>query len=67
MYDFDAWDISHEFMIVKDKRSINNIKTMEIESKICETLGNIWSSFHSAVNAFTALERKYYEIVGRIK
>ena len=34
---------------------------------MCKSLGNIQNRFHSAVNAFTALERKHDEIVGIIK
>ena len=37
------------------------------QRKFCEMLGNIENSFHFAVNAFTALERKHDEIVGTIK
>ena len=32
-----------------------------------KSLSDIQNSFHSTVNAFTALERKHYEIVGNIK
>ena len=39
----------------------------EIKRKSCETFCYIQSSFYSAVNAFTALERKHDEIVGKIK
>ena len=69
MYEFDAWDISHEFMIayMKDGRSSGIKDAMKIEKEFCETLYNIQNSFHSAVNAFTALERKHDEIVGKIK
>ena len=38
-----------------------------IEREICEILCNIQNSFYSAVNAFTAFERKHDEIVGKIK
>ena len=40
---------------------------MEAKREICETLVNIHNNFPSAVNAFTALERKQDEIVGKIK
>ena len=42
-------------------------KAQTIEREICKTLCNIQNSFHSVVNAFTALERKCDEIVGNIK
>ena len=34
---------------------------MKAKREICETLHYIKNSFHSAVNAFTALERKHDE------
>ena len=68
VYDFTSCDISHEFMIafMKRSRSSSNIKELVIEREICETLVNIQNSFHSAVNAFSALERKHEKIVGII-
>ena len=43
------------------------IKSSETEREICNTLYYIQKSFHSAVNAFTALGRKHDEIVDKIK
>ena len=69
MYDFDAWDISHEFIIAskKDGRSSGIKEAMNNERENYEKLGSTQSSFHSAVNAVTAFERKHDEIVGIIK
>ena len=68
-YDFDAWDISCEFMteFMNESRSSGNQKAQVIERENCKILGNIQSSFHSAVKTFTALERKCDETVGTIK
>ena len=68
MYNFVAWNISHDFMIafMKESRSSFNKNAEMIQRKICETLVNIQNSFHSAVNAFSALERKHEKIVGII-
>ena len=67
MYDFDAWDISYEFMIafMKYGRSGGNKKAQVLEREICETLLNIQNSFHSAVNALTTLEKKHDENSGK--
>ena len=64
-----AWDISHEFKLAfaRFRSSISNTKAKMIERVICEILCNIQNSFHSALNAFTALETKHDEIVGKIK
>ena len=68
MFDFDAWEVSHEFMVavIKDQRSKINLKANKIEKEIYEILGNIQSSFYSSVIAFTALERKHDEIADTI-
>ena len=61
----------HEVMIIfmKESRSCGNKNAKMKERKIGETLGNIQNSFHSVVNAVTALERKrkHNEIVITIK
>ena len=69
MYDFDAWGISHEFMIIfmKNGRSSGSKTAGKLERLICKTLHNIQNHFHSAVIAFSALERKHDKIVGKIK
>ena len=69
VYNIDLWDISHEFMVafMKYGRSNSNKKAQVLEREICETLLNIQNSFHSTVNAFTALERKHDEILGKLK
>ena len=69
MYDFDVWDISHESMMtfIKQSRSSGNKKAEVIEKEILETICNFQSSFHSAINAFTALERKHDKVLGTIK
>ena len=50
-----------------DKRTCGILKAKLIEEEICETIVNIHYSFHSTVNAFTALERKHDEIAGIMK
>ena len=67
-YHFDAWDISHALMIafMRESRSSDNMNAIILKKEICETLHNIQSSFHSAINSFTALEKKHDEIVGTI-
>ena len=69
VYVFDALDSSHEFMItfMKESRLSDNMKALMIERRICETLGKVQNSFHSAINTFAALERKHDEIVVTIK
>ena len=52
---------------MKESRSSANKIASTLEREICEILGNIQNSFYSAVNIFTALERKHNEIVGTIK
>ena len=66
VYDFDVWDISHEFVIafMKDNRWCGSKYVEVIEREIFETLNTIQSSFHSAVNTFTAWEKKCDEIMG---
>ena len=49
-----------------DKRSFGNLATNQIEKQICETLGHIQVHFHSAVIAFTELE-KHDQIVRKIE
>ena len=68
VYNFDAWDISHVFMMafMKCKRSSGVKELNKIEIENYETFCNNQNSFHSAVNAFTALERKHDEIAGEI-
>ena len=68
VYDFHSWDISHEFMVafMKHGKSTSNKNAQLLEREICETLCNIQNNFHSAVNAFIALERKHDEILGKI-
>ena len=68
VYDFHSWDISHEFMVafMKHGKSTSNKNAQLLEREICETLWNIQNNFHSAVNAFIALERKHDEILGKI-
>ena len=67
VHNFHFLDISHEFMdaFMKFGISMKNVKAKELEREISET-HNIQNSFHSAVNPFTALERKLDEIVGKI-
>ena len=69
LYDFDAWDTSIEFMIafIKARRTSGNKIATTLERENFELFCNIQNSFHSAVNAFTVLERKHDEIVGKIK
>ena len=69
VYDFDSWDISHEFMVafMKYGRSDGNKKAQVLEREICETLLNIQNSFHRAVSTFTVLVRKHDEIVRKLK
>ena len=68
LYDFDAWNISHEFMMAFMKVSESSfIKKKIREREICEFLSISHNSFHSAVNVFTALEKKHDKIVGKIK
>ena len=63
------WDISHHYMITFEQRKIShgNLIANYIEKEICETVVNIHSSFHSAVNTFTAVTRKCDEIVSTSK
>ena len=68
VYNFHSWDISHECMVafMKHGRTTGNKNAQLLEREICETHCNIQNSFHSAVNGFTALERKQDEILGKI-
>ena len=68
MYNFDGCNFSHEYMMtfMNAKRSSGNKTASTLEREICETFHKIQNSFYSVVNAFTALERKHDEIVGRI-
>ena len=63
VYDFNAWDFSHEFM----KAILTKTGSIDSKREICQTLCYIQNSFHSAVNAFTPFKRKHDEIVGKIK
>ena len=51
MFDFDAWDISHEITIafIRESRSSGNKNADMIEREMGETLENIHDSFYSAV------------------
>ena len=62
VYDF------HSFMVafMKHGTSTSNKNAQLLERENCEMLQNIQNNFHSAVNTFTALERKHDEILGKI-
>ena len=45
---------------------MENGGSVQIKNEISKTILNIQNSFHSSVNAFTTLERKCDEIVGKI-
>ena len=51
----------------KDAKSFGHSTSTNLEEEICDTHNHIKNSFHSAVNAFTVLERKHDEIEGIIK
>ena len=49
------------------KLLIGNQKAKQILKEICQTLGNVQNSFHSAFNAFLECERKHDEIMGTVE
>ena len=63
MYNFNVWDVSDKFLMAFMKyRGSSGIKEAnKMEKEIFGTFQNFQNSFHSAVNAFTALKWKHDE------